>query len=131
MKNRYLRADAIYEMLRDSYLQSFPEELNVKLIDRVYIKEMLYDYLTKKALPINIKVMDYRVSGDVENLSDAPAGSVNALIYKLKKEDVTPKDIDLIIDDIIYFRLWLKSEGYISSKDIATEKLLINKNWFA
>ncbi|ATI90052.1 hypothetical protein H0K13_001022 [Salmonella enterica] len=131
MRSENLRVDELYEMLREFYINRFPQRISDNFDMTVNYKTMLIEYLNGKFFNAEIKPVNgvYKITGDIVDAykaSNPPEGSTAYLIAKLSEEDELKRLLNDGVKDLEDLDFWLKIEGFVK-EGVASEKLLKQK----
>jgi hypothetical protein len=133
MQSEYIRVFEFYKMLRESYINRFPQRIPENIDMTAHYKTMCIEYLNNQFMDAEIKPVNgvYKITGkivDVYKESNPPEGSIASLIAKLSEDGEIKKLLGNAAKDLEDFDFWLNMEGYVKN-GVATEKFIKQKDW--
>ncbi|MGI8488781.1 hypothetical protein QWJ20_09615 [Pectobacterium sp. S5] len=133
MKSEYIKIAEFYKILRDYYINTFPERVSDKIDRTATFKKLVIDHLNNKFIDAKIEPVNgvYQITGSIVEAykkSAPPEGSTAYLIAKLSESGEIKKLLASAAKDLADLDFWLGVEGYVKN-GLASEKLFMQKEW--
>ncbi|AMO49470.1 Hypothetical protein AKI40_3086 [Enterobacter sp. FY-07] len=135
MRNKYLKISELFHMMRNFYINKFPQKISDTLDMKANYTRIIIDRLNNGFMDAKIELKNgrYEVTGDIVEAyikSNPPEGSIAYIIKELSDVNKLSQFISDATKDLEDFDSWLKIEGFVK-EGLASEKLIKQKNWFA
>ncbi|AMO49482.1 Hypothetical protein AKI40_3099 [Enterobacter sp. FY-07] len=135
MRNKYLKISELFDMMRNFYINKFPQKISDTLDMKANYTRIIIDRLNNGFMDAKIELKNgrYEVTGDIVEAyikSNPPEGSIAYIIKELSDVNKLSQFISDATKDLEDFDSWLKIEGFVK-EGLASEKLIKQKNWFA
>ncbi|EPL3857785.1 hypothetical protein ACYBQP_28120 [Klebsiella pneumoniae] len=131
MRSEYITIHEFYKLLRESYINRFPQRFPINFDMTANYKTMLIGYFNNRFrdAKINNNNGRYELIGDIIDVykkGNPPEDSLAYLISKLSDKEELSKFINNATKDLEDLDNWLSREGFVK-EGVASEKLLKQK----